>query len=357
MCVAMIVAKALFRKLFLPQVFLLLLLAVVLAGVSPALAQTDSVKIMPLGNSITRGVAGSTDDTGYRRELYLALQSLGYVVDFVGSQSDGTPTDFDSDHEGHGGWHANQIRDNVYGYLENNPADFVLLHIGTNDVSGGDEDVAEVAAILDSIDLYETNYSRTIQVLVARIVLRADALNPTTIAFNNAVDSMVTERAGLGDDVYVVDVENALTYPDDLADNVHPNDSGYSAMADTWYTALVPILPAPTAALDSLTLQATSPANLPVDDLFVEYVLAGTAAFTYTAWYLNGSPAMSLYLPFEGGASNALQGISGNGESATLIGDPTYRPDFGHDGLGVFAFDGDDALNCGEVMPLSNSYT
>ena len=73
-------------------------------------------KIMPLGDSITRGIAGSTDDTGYRRSLYFALVGAGFPVDFVGNHNDGIPDDFDKNHEGHGGWTAEEI---IFGRLLN----------------------------------------------------------------------------------------------------------------------------------------------------------------------------------------------------------------------------------------------
>ena len=55
---------------------------------------------MPLEDSITWGIAGSSDDSGYRRSLYFAFTGAGSTVDFVGSRNDGIPDDFDKDHEG-----------------------------------------------------------------------------------------------------------------------------------------------------------------------------------------------------------------------------------------------------------------
>lgn len=203
-------------------------------------ANSNEIKIMPLGDSITNG-----DSNGcYRQNLYLNLIDAGFDVDFVGSQSYPSSPDppFDTDHEGHSGWCAYEIRDNVYDWLELNPADFVLLHIGTNDVALGTEDVNEIAEILDEIDRYETNYARTVRVFLARIILRSDdsALNETTKDFNNAVDGMAQARISNGDDITIVDMENALIYPDDMrpADGEHPNGVGYEKMADVWYTAV-----------------------------------------------------------------------------------------------------------------------
>ena len=74
-------------------------------------------------------------------------------------------------------------------WLVQNSAEIVLLHVGTNDISNGEnvtEVVADVAAILDEID----TYSEDVTVFLARITLRTDdpVLNQTTKDFNNAVN-------------------------------------------------------------------------------------------------------------------------------------------------------------------------
>jgi len=215
---------------------MLIVVGLISTGFVFALVAEAQIRIMPLGDSITEGVYGSSLNIGYRRPLYLSLTAAGCDVNFVGGMAAGIPTDFDRDHEGHSGWRADQIRDNVYDWLNNNPADIVLLHIGTNDITGGNEDVAEVNDILNEIDEYSQDIT---VVLAARIILRNDTKNPQTIAFNDAVEAMAAERITNGDDIIIVDMEDALTYPDDLADAVHPNDSGYNKMADVWYDALI----------------------------------------------------------------------------------------------------------------------
>ena len=236
-----------------------------LAGAGPVVFAAGpygcNVKIMPLGDSITDGAAGSTDDTGYRRSLHMQLTAWGDTVDFVGSQTSGIPVDFDRDHEGHGGWYADRsglddILGRVYGWLEgqdgaadDEPVDIVLLHIGTNDISGGQDAASlagEVDAILDEIDRYESDYNTEITVVLARIVNRADPLDirsARTTAYNGLLQTMADARIAGGDEIIVVDMEAALSYPGDMADNVHPDDGGYGNMADVWFGALDVFLP------------------------------------------------------------------------------------------------------------------
>ncbi len=201
----------------------------------------QAVRIMPLGDSITRGTS-STGTNGYRRPLFLSLQNKGHWIDFVGSLQNGV-LDFDRDHEGHGGWTAdgtsNSIAKYVYSFLTSNPADIVLLHIGTNDVKDGHEDPEEVALILDEIRRRSTN----IQVVLALIINRG-VYSPETTLYNQQVRDMALDRIAKGHNLYLVDMESALNYPDDMAvDYIHPNDSGYAKMAGVWFEALDGILP------------------------------------------------------------------------------------------------------------------
>ncbi len=192
---------------------------------------------MPVGDSITRGVHGSTDSAGYRRTLYLALTGEGHSVNFIGGQTDGIQTDFDRNHEGHSGWSANQVRDNINSWLLANPADIILLHIGTNDLSTGQTAagvVAEVGQILDRIDARST----ATVVFLARIINRNDSFSAVTTQYNNLLQSLANTRIANGDLIVVVDQETALDYLTDMDDALHPNNTGYAKMGQRWFTAL-----------------------------------------------------------------------------------------------------------------------
>ncbi|HOW72678.1 MAG TPA: GDSL-type esterase/lipase family protein [Phycisphaerae bacterium] len=207
--------------------------------------EATAIRIMPLGDSITVGV-GDDNNGGYRGPLYQMLTSTTSVVDFVGSQIGGTITD--RNHEGHSGWRADQIRDSVPGWLTAARPDIVLLHIGTNDITQGQQvpgTVTEIGEILDIVDSYETSHGTPITVVLARIINRSnslDALGLETTAFNASIASMAAARIAAGDRLVVVDHESALSYPGDLVDSVHPNASGYQKMAAVWYEGLHPLL-------------------------------------------------------------------------------------------------------------------
>lgn len=198
-----------------------------------------TIRIMPLGDSITAGVMTVNgvrleDDlmTGYRQKLYFDLQSLGIPVDFVGSQTFGSGADpsFDADNEGHPGFSDSQIAARVFDWLQLNPADLVLLHIGTNELDPSPDDVEQ---ILQEIDRFDQN----ITVYLARIVNRA-SYSETTTQFNFNVQAMAEQRIANGDKIVIVDQESALDYPDDMSDNLHPNPTGYEKMSRLWYNSL-----------------------------------------------------------------------------------------------------------------------
>ena len=217
--------------------------------------QRQTVRIMPLGDSITWDITfGDTRPdglrTGYRQPLWLALQAEGFDVNFVGSLvagQDAVPA-FDPDNEGHSGWTDAQIAANIYDWLTSNPADVILLHIGTN---GLDASPNDVASILNEVDRYEADHDMPITVFIARIIQRVP-YSATTTQFNDNVEAMALARvAGQNDRLVMVDMEDGagLIYTidtsgmtGDMYDYLHPNSHGYPKMAAQWFAHLRPFL-------------------------------------------------------------------------------------------------------------------
>ena len=219
------------------------------------------VKIMPLGNSITyddytNDPRPAGERTGYRSHLWYSLIDAGYNVDFVGSVEAGQDIEpaFDPYNEGHPGWTDEDIADEVYQFLESNPADIVLLHIGTNDIDTSSDDTED---ILDNIDQYEMDYGTDVTVILARIINRRNHVCPsgsTTTTFNNNVEAMALERIENGDKIIIVDMEcdAGIDYSTEMVDNLHPTDAGYQKMATIWLQALEDLLPVCNVAAPSI---------------------------------------------------------------------------------------------------------
>ncbi len=207
-------------------------LACVLAG--QADAGTPVLKVMPLGDSITQGTAG-----GYRTALYNLLGQRGYTVDFVGSSTfaGDWPELPDSNHEGHGGWRVNNIDNNIVGWMQTYQPDVIFLHIGTNDISNN-ESAGHVA--WDLGNLLQTIFTTDPEVTVytASIILRTDSTQRARVTDQYAAltPGVVQHWADLGFDCRFVDMHAALG-ASDLADGIHPNQTGYDKMGVVWADA------------------------------------------------------------------------------------------------------------------------
>lgn len=205
-----------------------------------ARASNALVKIMPLGDSITYG-QGSSAKGGYRLPLWKELTARGYSIDFVGSLQTG-PSGFDSDNEGRPGWKINQIAAEVVGWLETYQPQIILLHIGTNDCVKNDHPALAPARLSHLLDLISATLPNATTIVAQIIPLpRSTQLNDEVIAYNAAIPEIVRARAAQGKHVQYVDMYDAVS-PNQLPDQIHPNDTAYAAMANVWLNALLPLL-------------------------------------------------------------------------------------------------------------------
>lgn len=230
-------------------------------------ANPGRIRIMPLGDSITAGYPGLNDTepylVSYRRQLYNDLSALNpsmFGINFVGTITNtgasASPPLADRDHEGHDGWRDDEIVNgtldafkqqtcfvpipncNITGWLNSTQPDIVLLHIGTNGVNGvGGTSPNDVAAILDKIDAWEAANSSPVTVFLARIIGSPDATTNTNVTlFNNAIANMAQTRISNGDKIVIVNQQAGagLNYSTDMANILHPNQTGYDKMAIKW---------------------------------------------------------------------------------------------------------------------------
>lgn len=234
--------------------------------------QGDSLRIMPLGDSITKGT-GSTLEGGYRDDLYIDYTIQGILFNLVGTLNHGVG--FDADHEGHGGKRSDWMADSVDTFLDLENPDVVLLHIGTNDISGErdiPDIVADVTTIIDKIQAHNP----LMMMFIAGIVPRRDDKDSMTTVLNVEVWNLVEYKKWQGYDIKFVDHNSAFkSYPGWetllLYDTRHPNDSGYAVMAQVWEDSMALVPPIDTIAPS------------PVVDLAVEEIGPATVVLSWTA--------------------------------------------------------------------------
>ncbi|MEE9326608.1 MAG: invasin domain 3-containing protein [Cocleimonas sp.] len=217
-------------------------------------AVADTVKILPLGDSITAGDGpdGAEARPSYRRDLWDSLIDAGYDVDFVGSRDDYTNTtipavlqDFDPDYEGWPGETAAQINSALNTRMAGYTPDIALVHVGTNDILASSYNPAqddavilsEIGGIVSKLRIKNPN----IIILLAKIIPIGDN-NSDAENFNSKLEneiSVYNNTAPSSPSVVLVDQHSDMIRPDDYWDtSIHPSESGEQKMASQWFNHL-----------------------------------------------------------------------------------------------------------------------
>jgi hypothetical protein len=222
-------------------------------------------RIMPLGDSITSGIA-STTGGGYRAPLFQMALDAHQTITFVGSLSSGPAmvggVAFPPNSEGHSGHTIDGpsnslvrwLRGGRPGILPLTPVairtykpHIVTLMIGTNDVETQlDLPTApsRLATLIDAILAADPN----LLLVVAQITpTESDAENALVAAYNAAIPALVSARVQQRKHILLADMYGAFTANANyktayLANNLHPNDAGFVVMATVWYAAIGALL-------------------------------------------------------------------------------------------------------------------
>lgn len=211
-------------------------------------------KILPLGDSITHGF-GSSDDAGYRSQLFKLVVAANQNVTFTGTLSNGpsqvSGKNFPKNHDGHDGWTVdpgysqydtgkNQgvsllvTTDKAFSTLP----DIVLLHIGTNDLTSS----SAKSTTADRVDTLLTKIAGVAPdalVVVAKLIPLGYASSDWD-TFNAKIPGIVQAHAAKGEHTVLVDMSKL---PSSQLNGVHPTDQGYATMAGYWYEAIKGFLP------------------------------------------------------------------------------------------------------------------
>ena len=257
-------------------------LAVGTVSAAPVAAgDTEAVKILSLGDSITDGYWTSG---AYRKYMYHDLEQMGYNIDMVGPKGsnsntftyNGQTVSYDDNNAGYSGYaiqemttkeHRSGILETIQGTWYNGQnmiaayqPDIVLLQIGTNDIlsnyNDGITDRLEnlVNVILQDLDADSTVFVSTIPDIDA--YTRADWLGSYGInawgstqeekdqlmetvtgcidTYNTSIYNLVLKMQSEGKNVQFADINSVVDYQTDLHDGVHPNEAGYENMGNYW---------------------------------------------------------------------------------------------------------------------------
>ena len=233
---------------------------------APAAAQSDPVRILALGNSITQGEGrnrsvypNDTPRDSYRRPLWQTLENEGCNVDFVGSyqtnfKGPAPNPDFDLDHEGHWGWTADEILDGNPGaeagsgsgrlseWLDGYTPDVALVHLGSNDVFQGQSNASTIDDLNDIINQLRVD-NPSVTILLAQLIPADSPFNDEITALNRDIATLAQNKSIDSSPVILVNQNAGFNARTDTYDNVHPNTIGEEKMAQKWADALLPLLP------------------------------------------------------------------------------------------------------------------
>jgi hypothetical protein len=255
---------------------LFLTLSAILGGVNPAGGQV--LQILPLGDSITQA---DIDHFGYRYRLWAKLLDAGVTFDFIGSENlnfFGNPSwpsiggqSFDSDHEGHWGWEANEILDgrvgegNLATWLKGYTPDVVLMHLGTNDALHADTTQSTVQELEQVIQILQAD-NPAVTILMAILIPSTDPEAWRIPPVNAEIPAIARRMQTPTSTIVVVDQWTGFDTSTDMYDPWHPNAAGEEKMAQNWFEALLAVAPLAVELqfepdLETLSWQATSGAS------------------------------------------------------------------------------------------------
>lgn len=200
----------------------------------------STLRIMPLGDSITRGRTGHWS---YRRDLELALDAAGCSFDYVGTMSGpgsgpGTPL-HDRDNEGHSGLRTDQIRARLKNWLPGNGHDWAIIHAGTNDTLQGTSITAARKNLSQIIDKLRGD-NPSVGILLAQIIPNLPGNESAVVALNDQIASLAQEKSTAASPVVVVDQYSGYSTFTHNYDDIHPNDAGEARIAERFFQALLP---------------------------------------------------------------------------------------------------------------------
>ncbi|MEE1740422.1 FG-GAP-like repeat-containing protein [Streptomyces sp. BE147] len=193
------------------------------------------IRLMPVGDSITFGV-GSSDGNGYREKLWDPLDDLEFHPDFVGSNHSGDMSD--PEHNGHRGWVIDEIAEPAALDSRSMRPNVVTLMAGTNDIYRN-EDVAGAPARLGRLIDRMQSGSPGVAIAVATLVPVKDdpVAQDRRNAYNEQVRSLVEARQNQGQKIVLAELGPMTDSM--LLDQLHPNDDGYTYMADRFVEAVM----------------------------------------------------------------------------------------------------------------------
>jgi lysophospholipase L1-like esterase len=207
---------------------------------------SDTPIIMAVGDSITFGQY-STDGTGWRRGLYSALN---VAHTFVGPQYPAALVNDSYDRNAgytgktaewmNRGWNGIDWHLDGWMPVSNTNHQIVQILMGTNDLNADltNPTAAAISGYLISMVNKIIAHNPLIDIYVGLLTKRNDTFDDEVTTLNAQITSDVQGHANYNNNLFLVDLNTGFNAGTMLNDNVHPNDTGFTWMAQQWATAI-----------------------------------------------------------------------------------------------------------------------
>ncbi|WP_405824684.1 FG-GAP-like repeat-containing protein [Streptomyces sp. NBC_01390] len=195
------------------------------------------IRAMPLGDSITAGVA-SSDGDGYRSVLYSALEDTVGAgrVDFVGSARRGRMSD--PDNEGHPGRRIDEIASIADCTVDEYQPNVITLHAGTNDFNQNFALSSAPQRMKNLITQALADSPKAVVVVAKVITTGKPGLQPRIDAFNATLPGIVSDLRADGKHVVLVETSD-IEVSEGLQNDAHPDDGGYAKLGGDFYQGVM----------------------------------------------------------------------------------------------------------------------
>jgi len=199
-------------------------------------------RILPLGDSVTKGVPNS-----YRYTLYNLLKGTGFNFSYIGTLNSNPanyPGVWDTKHEGHSGASSKGINADLNTWLSFYTPDIALIHLGTNDVGYSitrtDFDL-KISYMEDIVEKLR-NDNPYVRIFIAKIIPVKSSMNnqyhERVSIWNGWIQDLRNRLSNSVSPIIVVDM-NSNFGDSDLIDTIHPNESGAQKMANRWFNSIM----------------------------------------------------------------------------------------------------------------------
>ncbi|KAH6989853.1 SGNH hydrolase-type esterase domain-containing protein [Ilyonectria destructans] len=195
-----------------------------------------TLRLMPLGGSVTYGVGSSTGN-GYREFLRDMLIAKGYDIKLVGSRKSGSMRN--NNNEGWRGYRLDQIENKARRSVETLLPNVFTINAGSNDCIQ-DFQIGRFEERMSNMLDYFWQTCPFSTVILSTLLVNADKeVNLRVLRVNEQIRDLVGSKLAEKKRTSLADMYGPEG-PElgNLVDGTHPNDEGYRRMAVIWAEAV-----------------------------------------------------------------------------------------------------------------------